>query len=171
MRYPCYWMKDYLVWSRQNEGSEPPCSTQLQLFQSRSNSTTKSFSIFAKQSTYHGSEDKKEQAISWAADRSNLVQIPASSWHVTVAKGGETKAYLPNFSCAIRSRKRLVQSNSTLNTLFPSDSNLMVLSPRGSVQWTFPLWICLGAKSRSGLYNSSWHVVAQSHHKWKHSVT
>lgn len=104
------------------------------------------FSISPKQSPYHGSEDKKEQVTSWAAARSNLVGNPASSWHVTVAKGGETKACLPNFSCAIRSRKRLVQSNSTLNTLFPSDSHLMVLTTRGYVQGIFfsenlPKWV------------------------------
>lgn len=101
------------------------------------------FSISPKQSTYHGSENEKKHAIPWAAARSNLVGNPTSSWHVTVAKEGETRAYLPHFSCAIRSRSRLVQSNSALNTLFPSDSHLMVLINRGCVQWTFSLWICL----------------------------
>lgn len=82
---------------------------------------------------------RKNRPIPWAAARSNLVGKPTSSWHVTVARGGEAKTYVPNFRYAIRSRKRLVQSNSTLNTLSPSGSPSMVLATRGYVQWTFSL--------------------------------
>lgn len=146
MRFPCHWMKYYLVWTRQNEGSEPLCSTQLQLFQSRSNCTTKSFSFFPfplNKALIMEVSMRKNRPIPWAAARSNLVGKPTSSWHVTVARGGEAKTYLPNFRYAIRSRKRLVQSNSTLNTLSPSGSPSVVLATRGYVQWTFSLWICL----------------------------
>lgn len=52
-----------------------------------------------------------------SAARSNLVGSPTSSQLVTMAKGGETKAHLSNSSCATRSRRRLVQSNSSPNAL------------------------------------------------------
>lgn len=63
-----------------------------------------------------------------SAARSNLVGSLTYSWRVAMAKGGETKAHLPNSICATRSRRKLLQSNSSLNTL--------LFSTRGYIQWT-----------------------------------
>lgn len=126
---------------------EPSCSTKLQLFQSRSKSIKKCLFFFSfplDKAFIMEVRMRTNRPPHQSPPRSNLVGSPTSSWLVTMAKGGETKAHLPNSSCATRSRRRLVQSNSSpMHLSFPSDSHLMVSRTRGYIQWTFSLWICL----------------------------
>lgn len=111
---------------------EPPCSTKLQLLQSRSNSTTKYlffFSFVLDKELIMEVGMRKSRPPHQSAAGSNLVGSLTYSWLVIMVRGGQTKAHLSNSSWATKSRRKLVRSNSSLNTF--------LFSTRGYIQWTF----------------------------------
>ena len=126
---------------------EPPCSSKLQLFQSRSNSTTKCLFFFSfplDKALIVEVRMRTNRPPHQSAARSNPVGSPTSSWLVTMAKGAETKAHLPSSSCATRSRRGLVQSDFSLNTLlFSIRQSFSVFQNQRLYAMDFSPWICL----------------------------